>query len=83
MYLAQIKVMLKKSVFDPQGTAVQHTLETLGYDEIESVRIGKLIEVKILASDKKEAESMVDKMCDQLLANPVVESYIFNLDEVA
>ena len=83
MFLAQIKVMLKKSVFDPQGTTVQHTLETLGYDEIDSVRIGKLIEVKIELSDKKEAESLVDKMCDQLLANPVVESYTFNLDEVA
>ena len=82
MYSAEIKVTLKKSVFDPQGTTVHNSLKSLGFDTVERVRIGKYIEIVLEAADLKEAETEVDRMCDQLLANPNVETYSFNVKEV-
>ena len=78
-FLAKIHVTLRSSVLDPAGTAVQSGLEQLGYAGVESVRIGKYIEVKLTAIDRESALSQVDAMCDRLLANPVIENYAIEL----
>jgi phosphoribosylformylglycinamidine synthase subunit PurS len=74
-YHARIYVTLRPSVLDPAGTAVQSGLSHLGYTDVESVRIGKYVEVNLSATDETAARSQLDLMCDQLLANPVIENY--------
>jgi phosphoribosylformylglycinamidine synthase subunit PurS len=69
---ATVTVMLKQGVLDPQGEAVRHALGTLGFDGVEGVRQGKLIELD-LAEGTSEAD--VTSMCEKLLANTVIESY--------
>jgi len=82
-YKAQIYVTLRPSVLDPAGTAVQSGLGHLGYDNVEQVRIGKYIELLIRAADESTACTQLDRMCDQLLANPVIENYKFELTAMA
>jgi phosphoribosylformylglycinamidine synthase PurS subunit len=72
---ARVHVMLKNGVLDPQGEAVRHALETLGFDGVEGVRQGKVIELDLAETDKAKAETAVNAMCDKLLANTVIESY--------
>ena len=69
---ARVQVMLKSGVLDPQGEAVRHALGTLGFDGVEGVRQGKVIELD-LADGTDEAT--VKEMCEKLLANTVIESY--------
>lgn len=69
---AHVYVMLKTGVLDPQGEAVRHALGTLGFDGVQGVRQGKLIELD-LADGTDEAT--IAQMCDKLLANTVIESY--------
>jgi phosphoribosylformylglycinamidine synthase len=82
-YRATIYVTLRPSVLDPAGTAVQSGLSHLGYDDVEQVRIGKYIEVTLIADDEKTAQEQVDRICDRVLANPVIENYRFDLKEVS
>lgn len=81
-YLAKIFVTLRPSVLDPAGVAVQSGLKQLGYDNVEQVRIGKYIEVTIVSPDETRARQNLDRICDQMLANPVIENYRFELIEV-
>jgi phosphoribosylformylglycinamidine synthase subunit PurS len=78
-YHARIYVTLRPSVLDPAGTAVQSGLKHMGYDNVEQVRIGKYVEVKLQAIDEAAARQQLDQMCDRLLANPVIENYRFEL----
>ena len=78
-YQARIYVTLRPSVLDPAGTAVQSGLEHMGYANVESVRIGKYIEVNLTATDETQAHAQLDKMCDQLFANPTIENYRIEL----
>lgn len=82
-YQAQIYVTLRPSVLDPAGTAVQSGLQQLGYTDVGQVRIGKYIELTLAAGGEADARSQLDKMCDQLLANPVIENYRFELQPAA
>lgn len=82
-YLAQIYVTLRPSVLDPQGTAVQSGLEHMGYRNVAQVRIGKYIEVTLDSESLEAAKHQLDQMCDQLLANPVIENYRFELQELS
>lgn len=68
----RIHVRLKPGVLDPQGRAVHHALEGLGFKEVEDVRIGRLIELEV-ASDTTDAA--LEKMCRELLANTVIEDF--------
>lgn len=77
---ARVYVTLRKEVLDPQGKAVRNALQTLGFDEVEDVRIGKYIELS-LSGDKSDAEARVRGMCEKLLANPVIEDSRFELQE--
>ncbi|MDF5706803.1 MAG: phosphoribosylformylglycinamidine synthase subunit PurS [Nostoc sp. S4] len=81
-YLAKIHVTLRPSVLDPAGVAVQSGLQQLGYDNVEQVRIGKYIELIVVSSDEKKARQDLNNICDQMLANPVIENYRFDLIEV-
>ena len=78
-YHAKIYVTLRPSVLDPAGAAVQSGLGHLGYDNVEQIRIGKYIELNITAETQPLAEAQLDRMCDQLLANTVVENYRYEL----
>lgn len=78
-YQAKIYVTLRPSVLDPAGTAVQTGFKQLGYDNVGPIRIGKYIELTVAATDEVTASQQVDRMCDQLLANPVIENYRFDL----
>jgi phosphoribosylformylglycinamidine synthase subunit PurS len=79
-YHARIYVTLRPSVLDPAGTAVQSGLEHMGYADVESVRIGKYIEVNLSATDETQATRQLDEMCAQLFANPVIENYRIELE---
>lgn len=82
-YSAQIYVTLRPSVLDPAGTAVQAGLSHMGYNNVEQVRIGKYVELTLDASDEASASQQLDRICDQLLANPVIENYRFELKVLA
>lgn len=81
-YQAQIYVTLRPSVLDPAGVAVQSGLSHMGYDNVESVRIGKYIELNLTADSEDAAQKQLHIVCDQLLANPVIENYRFDLKAV-
>lgn len=81
-YQARIYVTLRPSVLDPAGVAVESGIQQLGYDTVEQVRIGKYIELMLSADNEEQAREKLDRICDQLLANPVIENYRFDLEEV-
>ncbi|MDR6225866.1 phosphoribosylformylglycinamidine synthase subunit PurS [Desmospora profundinema] len=83
MYKATINVQLKSSVLDPQGSAVKGSLHSLGFEEVENVRIGKTIQVWLDTGDAAAARKQVEEMCQKLLANPVIENYDYQLEEGA
>lgn len=76
---ARVHVMLKTGVLDPQGEAVRHALGALGFDGVEGVRQGKVIELDLTETDAAKAEAQVNQMCEKLLANTVIESYRIEL----
>ena len=78
--LARVYVTLKKGVHDPQGEAVLHSLNHLGFFEAENVRVGKYLEVKVKEEDKSKVQARLTQMCEKLLANTVIESYKIELE---
>ena len=72
---ATVHVTLKSGVLDPQGKAIAGALHNLGFNDVENVRVGKFIEVEVKETDKSKAEQKLKSMCDQLLANTVIENY--------
>ena len=82
MFLARIYVTLKPAVNDPQGLTVLGGLHSLGYEAVTDVRIGKYLEVRVAGDDAAQAETDVAAMCDQLLANPVIEEFRFSLEPI-
>ena len=85
MYIAKIHVTLKPSVLDPQGVAVSDALKNMGYKEVDSVRLGKYMELRLDdgGKGKAHAEKRVDEMCKKLLANMVIERYEFSIEKAA
>lgn len=79
MIKAHVWVTIKQGVLDPQGKAVQGALASLGFDEVDDVRVGKFLEIDLQTDDRDAAASRVKAMCDALLANPVIEDYRFEL----
>lgn len=82
MLEAEIYIKLKKTVADPQGLTIKHALESLNYKDLEQVRIGKLITIKLNLRDKQKAKQQVEGMCKSLLANPIIEDYSYKIEEV-
>ncbi len=77
---AVINVFLKEGVLDPQGKATHHALDSLGFDSVEDVRIGKQIIIKLDTDDRAKAEAEVKEMCETLLANTVIEDYTIEIN---
>jgi phosphoribosylformylglycinamidine synthase PurS subunit len=75
MFQAQIKVMLKKTVADPQGLTVKHALQSLGFDNLAKVRMGKFITVELEEETKEKAEESARIMSEKLLSNPIIEDF--------
>ena len=80
-YIARIKVTLKELVNDPRGLAVEDGLKTLGFEEINNVRIGKYIEINLNAPNEDIAREQLNEMCKKLLSNIVIENYEFELEQ--
>lgn len=78
----QVKVFVtpRKGILDPQGRAVEGALKSLGFNGVAGVRVGRYIVIEIDAPSKAETEAAIKKMCDQLLANPNIEDYRFEVD---
>ena len=77
---ARVHVTLKPGILDPQGKAIQHALAALGFAGVEAVRQGKVIELELAESDAATARESLREMCEQLLANTVIENYTIELD---
>jgi phosphoribosylformylglycinamidine synthase len=71
---ATVLVRPKQGILDPQGAAVETALEQLGFS-VSDARVGKVVDIEVDAADPAEARAQVEKMCEQLLANPLMESY--------
>jgi phosphoribosylformylglycinamidine synthase subunit PurS len=81
-FQAEIDVMPKKEILDPQGKAVTGSMKNLGLSEIHNVRIGKHISLEIEADSEVNAQAKVEQACKSLLANLIMESYNFSLREI-
>lgn len=77
---ATVLVRPKEGILDPQGEAVQGSLQKLGFD-VGSVRVGRVIDVELSARDEADARNQVERMCSELLANPLIESVQIRLGE--
>ena len=77
---ATVLVRPKPGILDPQGDAVESALEHLGF-AVSGARVGKVVDLEVAATDAAEARAQVEKMCEQLLANPLIESYEIELAE--
>jgi phosphoribosylformylglycinamidine synthase PurS subunit len=77
-FKAEIDVMPLKELLDPQGKAVEHSLDKLDF-EVKDVRIGKHITIKLSAASKEEAHTKIENACKKLLANPIMEGYKFEV----
>jgi phosphoribosylformylglycinamidine synthase subunit PurS len=78
---ARVYVFLKDSVFDPQGNTIADSLKRIGFSRVNGVRVGKVIDVDLESSSRDDARRDLQKMCEKLLANPVIESFKFEFSE--
>ncbi len=76
---AKIHVTLKQGILDPQGKAIEHALDSLGFKNAVNVRVGKYVELDLNQTDKTKAETEVKAMCEKLLANTIIEEYRYEL----
>ena len=77
---AVVLVRPKEGILDPQGDAVRHSLRKLGFD-VSGTRVGRVIDLELAAEDRADAEAQIRRMCSELLANPLIESYEIILEE--
>jgi phosphoribosylformylglycinamidine synthase len=77
---AVVLVRPKEGILDPQGDAVRHSLRKLGFD-VGGTRVGRVIDLELAADDRADAEAQVRRMCAELLANPLIESYEIVLED--
>jgi phosphoribosylformylglycinamidine synthase len=77
---ARVTVTLKTGVLDPQGKAIAHALGSLGIEGDDDVRQGKYLEVELAETDPERAKATLERMCKELLANPIIENYRYELE---
>ena len=82
MFEVKINITLKRTVSDPQGLTIKQALESLNYQGLEEVRVGKLITIKINSRNKEKIKQSADQMCRKLLANPIIENYSFKIEKI-
>jgi phosphoribosylformylglycinamidine synthase len=80
-YRVNVRVMPRAGLLDPQGQAVEHALSALGFPEAGGVRVGRAIQLEVAAASRADAEARARQMCDKLLANPVTEDYLLQVEE--
>jgi phosphoribosylformylglycinamidine synthase len=80
-FVARVYVSLKPTVNDPQGNTIAGALTSLGFGGVSGVRSGKYFQVNLNAAGRDEAATAVEQMCARLLANPVIETYRFDIEE--
>ena len=80
MKKVKVYVTLKESILDPQGSAVQGSLQKIGYAEVADVRIGKYLELTIADTDR-DVDKIVKEMCEKILTNTVIEKYRYEVEE--
>ncbi len=78
---ARIVIRLRRGVLDPQGTTIRKALESLGFPEVRELRVGRVLELTLDATDRARAQARLDEMCRKLLANPVIEDYTVELED--
>ena len=83
MFKAIVTVKLRPSILDPEGKAIEHALQSLEFSQLSDVRVGKEIEFTVDEADRGVAEKAVDDACRKLLANPVMEDYTIELQELS
>jgi phosphoribosylformylglycinamidine synthase PurS subunit len=83
MYLAKVYVTLKPTVNDPQGLTIRGALHDLGFQNVTSVRAGKYMELKLDGPNPAEVKAQLNEMCRKLLANPVIENFRLELEEIS
>ena len=71
----------KNTVLDPQGAAVEQAMKSLGHESVEGVRVGKTITFEMEGTDSAEAREKLDKLCDGLLSNPVIEDFRYEIEQ--
>ncbi|HMU55503.1 MAG TPA: phosphoribosylformylglycinamidine synthase subunit PurS [Nitrospira sp.] len=76
---AKVHVTLKQGILDPQGKAIEHALQSLGFQSASNVRVGKYMELDLNETDRAKAEILLKQMCEKLLANTVIEEYRYEL----
>ena len=81
--LARVYVTPKRGILDPQGKAVQHSLHALGFAEVQDVKVGKYIELRVREAGRDAVAARVRAMCERLLANGVIEDFRFEVAEDA
>ena len=79
-FIANVNVMLKEGIADPQGQTIERALPALGFSGVGDVRVGKRIRLAVDAVDENEARERVEQMCERLLSNPVIESFEVTLE---
>jgi phosphoribosylformylglycinamidine synthase subunit PurS len=78
---ARVTVFCKEGVFDPQGHTLALSLKQVGFPSVKSARVGKIIEIELGTQSGNEARQSVQQMCEKLLANPVIESFTYEIKE--
>jgi phosphoribosylformylglycinamidine synthase len=79
-FVANVNVMLKEGIADPQGQTIERALPALGFSGVADVRVGKRIRLAVDAANEQEARDRVQQMCERLLSNPVIESFEVTLE---
>ncbi|HRS01163.1 MAG TPA: phosphoribosylformylglycinamidine synthase subunit PurS [Bacteroidota bacterium] len=81
-YQVSIKIMLKRGILDVQGKTVENSLHSIGFESMQNVRIGKYVQLEIQAESIEQANELVKSACDKLIANPIIEDYDIQIEEV-
>ena len=75
----KLEIRLNPDILDPQGDAINNALQQMNFKSVSSVRQGKLIELDVKASNQEEAHNLVKKMAEELLVNPIMETYVISM----
>jgi phosphoribosylformylglycinamidine synthase subunit PurS len=79
----EVRITPRQGLLDPQGDAIQGALQSLDFDEVNDVRVGRLVRLRITAATPATARDRADEMCRKLLANPVTEDYEIELENIS
>lgn len=82
-YAVQVRITPRPGILDPQGETIGRALDTLGYEGVEDVRMGRLISMRVEADNEAAARSSVTEMCERLIANPIIEDFAILIEEIA